>query len=71
MADEDRYKEFEQYLASGEPVSYNDNLLRIALIDCPLDESEILLILIVYVLGNQATFVVENLRIVVHAILDC
>lgn len=52
-------------------VSYNDNLLRIALLDSPLNESEILFKLIVYVLENQATFVVENLRAIVHAILNC
>lgn len=52
-------------------MGHNDNLLRIALVDRPLDESEVLFKLIVYVLWNQATFVVKNLRIVVHTILDC
>ena len=52
-------------------MSYDDYLLRIALFDCLLDESEVLFKLIVYVLGNQATFVIENLRVIVHAILDC
>ncbi len=54
----------------GKMVSYDNYLLRIALVDRPLDERKVLFKLIVYVLWNQATLVVENLRIIVHAILD-
>ena len=52
-------------------MGYDNYLLRIALVDRPLDESKVLFKLIVYVLWNQATLVIKNLRTVVHAILDC
>lgn len=55
----------------GKMVSYDNYLIRIALVDRPQDESKVLFKLIVYVLQNHATLVVKYLNVVVNAIPDC